>query len=276
MRTCRVCGSHAGTANTGIVSNGHGLHECCNCGTTLVEEVDWDELPNVYDELFEHGGYEQHRREFQRILEGKAGTDVYRRWLFGRTAGRVGAGRVVEIGGGTGTFGYWLTSKGWRYKNFDLSDSAVHFCHRLGLEAEVIKPKDLSPLSSESANVLVMWEVLEHVWNVHEYLKAIRRGLETHGIVILSTPNYLRSGYTQNLIRSGPSLSSPPIHVNFFTLRSLRTTLEAAGFSIRSAFGRRLNRPPAWKADALANRIRILLRLEEPRELYAIAEARDA
>jgi SAM-dependent methyltransferase len=277
MRTCRVCGSHAGTATTDVVSNGYRLHECCNCGTTLVEEgFDWNELPHVYDELFEHGGYEQHRREFQRLLEGQAGTDVYRRWLFGRAARRVGKRRVVEIGGGTGTFGYWLASKGWRYKNFDLSDTAVHFCHRLGLEAEVITPQDLSPISSESANVLVMWEVLEHLWNANEYLKAARQGLAPRGILILSTPNYLRSGYKRNLAGSGPSLSRPPIHVNFFTLRSLRTTLEGAGFSIRRVFGRRLNRPPVWTADALSNRVRILLGLEEPMELYAVAEARNA
>lgn len=68
----------------------------------------------------------------------------------------------------------------------------------------MIKPQDLSPLSSESANVLVMWEVLEHLWNVHDYLKAARQGLETHGILILSTPNYMRPGYKRNLVGNGP------------------------------------------------------------------------
>lgn len=74
MRTCRVCGSHAGTAATDVMSNTYSLHECCNCGTTLVEEeLDRGESPDVYDKLFEHSGYGQHRREFQRILDGRRG-----------------------------------------------------------------------------------------------------------------------------------------------------------------------------------------------------------
>lgn len=269
--SCRVCGRNSTMEQAGAAPNGWPLVRCAVCGTVMAFcHDDWANHRDEYDEMFREGEYEQHRREFTRISEGQRPYRPYEtlllRQIEKRSQGRV----LVEIGGGTGEFGVIAKARGWSYTDFDISQVAVEFARKLGLDARVIEA-DVPALEPLSANLIVMWEVIEHIWNVASHLAVIRSALKPGGLLLLSTPNYLRPAY-QNSKTWGRAMS-PPIHVNFFTAQSLQTVLTLSGFYDVRVNKRRFFRPTGLSIGEIARCFRLLLGLEEPPTLYAMAVA---
>lgn len=208
----------------------------------VVREPSSEELSKLYDGLFDTGGYDAHRIEFERLKTGLPVRDTYRRHILKRLE-RLSAGRrLVEIGGGTGAFGVMARSRGWRYTGWDISQVAVNYSRALSLDAHPFDAGAAPPLPARSADVIVMWEVIEHLWKVREYLEVVREALVPGGVFVASTPNLRRSEYRQSLLR-GPSLSAPPLHVNFFTPASLAVAVRSASFTNVKIVRRRLHRP---------------------------------
>jgi 2-polyprenyl-3-methyl-5-hydroxy-6-metoxy-1,4-benzoquinol methylase len=226
-----------------------------------------EEITRSYDYLFEKGEYEQQRVEFETIKSGKMPPNFYRRRLLKRVERMCSGRTLVEIGGGTGAFGVLATSRGWEYTNYDISEVAVTFCKELSLKANLFNLGSLPPLSPQSADLVVMWEVIEHIWNLHGYLQAVRLALNREGVFLFSTPNYLLASY-QKSDHWGP-LAAPPVHMNFFTKDSLETCLRLCGFKVYKVFKRRIYRPD-WSLSSLTKSLRAAFFLDEPETLYGI------
>jgi SAM-dependent methyltransferase len=226
------------------------------------------EVRELYDRLFKDGEYEEDRAEFELLKSGRRPPNFERRRLLGRIERMLGERTLVEIGGGTGKFGMEAKRRGWSYTNYDVSEIAVRFCRELGLEAHRFEPATAPPIPPRSTAVVVMWEVIEHVWNVHGYLELIREALRPGGIFLLSTPNYLTPALYEEE-NWGP-LSSPPIHLNFFTRSSLERALRESRFDPVNVFPRRLYRPEGGMSGWLRS-LRFALLVDEPETLYAIA-----
>jgi len=240
MSVCRVCGRESAKKPLNLLANGYPLVSCTTCTSVLSDKrPSPDELAAMYNQLFSTGDYEQHREEFRRLQKGEPAWGMYRKRMLKRIERMAPGKRLIEIGGGTGAFGVLAKLRGWDYLDYDVSDAAVTFARHVGLQARTFQVDQCPPLPPNSADVVVMWEVLEHVWNVHEYLVAIHNALVPGGLLVLSTPN---SGSLRGLEGWGP-FSLPPIHCNFFTAASLAKVLQEHAFQARSVYGRRLYLP---------------------------------
>lgn len=269
-RVCRVCGQDAPSSQLGFGSNGFDLLQCIACETIMVEKrPDMEELARLYDHLFSDGCYEQHRAEFADLQRGKIPRQFHRTAMLERVGRMCSGRRMVEIGGGTGAFGRLAVSRGWDYVDYDVSAHAVEQLTSLGLKGQAFQAAELPPLTEGCADVVVMWEVLEHVWDVHLYLTKIKDCLSPDGLLLLSTPNWRRAGYRSALAHGGISAVTPPIHVNFMTEEALRKTLCAAGFQA-TVIKRRIQ-SPSFTPRGLRTFLKRLLMLEEPSTLYGIA-----
>lgn len=211
--------------------------------------------------------FEMSSREFEKLRSGKKVWLPYRTWLLRNVERAVAGRRMVEIGGASGTFGMVAVSRGWSYIGFDISETAVHLSKQLGLDARLFEVDTVPPLPEQSADCVVMWEVIEHVWNVHEYLLKIYRSLTDGGVLLLSTPNFEQRGYKESLAK--PGLGSPPIHINFYTAKSLDYTLRTAGFGRIRVFARRVYFPKPSRANVLKY-TKMFLGFEPGKTLYAI------
>jgi 2-polyprenyl-3-methyl-5-hydroxy-6-metoxy-1,4-benzoquinol methylase len=192
--------------------NNYSLVICNICSTIQVKEKPtFQELIQRYNELYAYGEYERHRVEYEEILIKGKSYRLYQKWLL-RKVEKICSGRkMIEIGGGIGAFGLISRNRGWTYINYDISEVALSFAKMLGLKTKLIVGEELS--IEEKVDIVVMWEVIEHIWNVSNYLTAIKRALIPGGFLLLSTPNFLRHGYQRS--DSWPTTSAPPIHLNF-------------------------------------------------------------
>lgn len=271
-RKCRVCGQPAQLTATMLVSNGYALKSCVDCRTVMVgEPPDAQGFKQIYDQLFSDGGgaYDNHRATFEKMKAGGMPRIRFRSRLLKSVEATCEGRRLIEIGGGTGSFGILASSRGWRYTDLDISSVAVDFARKLSLDAHVFSARDAPPLARQSADVIVMWEVIEHVWNVHEYLQAIRNALRPGGVFLFSTPNYARRAY-QVSIDTGTSCSSPPVHINFFTKESLEKCLSGCGFASVKIMRQRLHKP-APTLHSFIDNLKIALFLDNSKTLYGVA-----
>jgi SAM-dependent methyltransferase len=270
---CRVCGGGTAIKVLEVVSNGYRLGSCDACGTVLaIDEPDWTDVRSAYDRLYSAGESDAYDSvvEFQRLSEGARYRSFYRGILL-RAAERATRGRrLFEVGSGAGGFGSYARSRGWSYVGVDVSAAAAAYARRLGLAVARVEPNDPVALLPQSVDLVVLWEVIEHIWDVDGWLNEISRALRPRGVVVLSTPNLAKSGYWTT-IKEGSPKSSPPIHLNFFSATSLRSTLEAHELKPLRLFQRRLRRPGA-SLSSVRLAVRTLIGWEPGGTLFALAQ----
>jgi SAM-dependent methyltransferase len=86
------------------------------------------------------------------------------------------------------------------------------------------------PVPSESVDIVVTLQVIEHVWNHGEFVRECLRVLRPGGLLLVTTPNRLTFS---------PGLESPinPFHTKEFTATELVELLTANGFLAEQTFG---------------------------------------
>jgi SAM-dependent methyltransferase len=221
-----------------------------------------------YDHLFGQGEYEQHRRSFKKLKSGKKSYSIHRGYALRKVERIISGRKIAEIGGGVGDFGVYCTNRGWNYIDYDISETAITFVKELDLEAKVIAVNEPT-LAPNSFDLVVLWEVVEHLYDVQAYLKNIYSSLKPGGVLLLSTPNYNRPGYQQN--DNWGKLSSPPIHVNFFTPEAIKLVLTSYKFDIFDIWLPKLYRPSDMTISSIFSSIKLILGIEVPPTIFVIA-----
>jgi SAM-dependent methyltransferase len=269
---CRACGYGTRPRSTGRTCNGYQLVCCSRCNALLVEqEPDAAELSRLYNDLYALDEYHAYNRQFDRLVAGRKLPDFHRS-NFLRRAEHLTSGRdLVEIGGGVGAFGYRARSRGWNVKIYDVSREALGFARRLGLETYEVDASEPVALAPGSADLVAMWEVLEHLWDLHDYLSGCYEALRPGGVFLASTPNLENPSYKQLETLSSPA-STPPVHLNFFIAASLRKVLNSAGFPGSRVVKPRIHRPTSLRPRHIATSFKRLAGLEEPPTLFVIAQ----
>jgi SAM-dependent methyltransferase len=102
------------------------------------------------------------------------------------------------------------------------------------------------PLGAGSCDVIVCLQVIEHLWNLTEFLTDLRRVTRPGGLAILSTPN--RPVFSPSLGRG--QRPTNPFHVEEFDAEQLHDLMKAAGWSGPQVLGVHHGaRIAAWEAD---------------------------
>ena len=115
---------------------------------------------------------------------------------------------------------------------YDISEVAVEFSRRLGLDARTFVPTELPPLEPQSGDLVVMWEVLEHLWEPFETLIEFPRLLAPGGVCLINVPSWRGKRFLElSAYRLG---LSPPEeiddHKTYYDPRDLWPLLVEAGF----------------------------------------------
>jgi SAM-dependent methyltransferase len=77
-----------------------------------------------------------------------------------------------------------------------------------------------------SFDVIMMWEVIEHLQDLNSFLQLAYKKLNVNGKIILSTPNYNKIYNYPERGEDQIFQDEPPIHLNFFTPKSIITVFE--------------------------------------------------
>ncbi len=133
--------------------------------------------------------------------------------------------KLLDVGCGTGAFLEAATSLGWEATGVEISATAIQIAASKGLS--VVDDCDMLP--SDSFDVIIMSEVLEHVLEPMDLLTAARRLLRRGGLLWATTPH--GNGVSMRLLRSRWSIVSPPEHVQLFSIEGASRLLQRANLS---------------------------------------------
>lgn len=138
---------------------------------------------------------------------------------------------LIEVGAGFGTFCEELKSRNL-FKRIiaiesvpDLADK----CRERGIE-EVIESgiEDVS-LEEECADVIVSFEVIEHLFSPYDFLMKSHEILKPGGLLVLTCPNV--SGFDLAILREKTHTFDGE-HINYFNPYSLDLLLKRCGFDV--------------------------------------------
>jgi SAM-dependent methyltransferase len=163
----------------------------------------------------------------ERVVPGEVDADLWNehlsRYIF--AAGFASGKRVVDAGCGTGYGSAELARSAQRVIAFDISAEAIAHAraHFPNPNLSFVQASCAAiPLARDAADVIVAYEVIEHVEAWRDFLAETRRVLSPNGLLIISTPN--RDYYAEARRLTGPN----PYHVREFD--HLEFSAELAAF----------------------------------------------
>ncbi|KYG81136.1 class I SAM-dependent methyltransferase [Roseivirga echinicomitans] len=134
--------------------------------------------------------------------------------------------RISEVGAGGCYILGKLKEKGFDVAAIDPSPIAIQAGAELGIE--VIE--DFYPTSNEmpKTDMIIHYDVLEHVLEPSAFIKEHAKDLNTGGLIAFAVPDctrYIDSGDMSMILHE---------HLNYFDQESLRNVVESAGFEVLS------------------------------------------
>lgn len=95
-------------------------------------------------------------------------------------------GRILDIGAGVGDFLSVCKNDGWQTIGIEPSDKAKVIAKNKGVSFV----ENFSELESNSFDIITMWHVLEHVPDLENQIKELKRLIKPTGTVIIAVPNF--------------------------------------------------------------------------------------
>ena len=95
-------------------------------------------------------------------------------------------GNLLDIGAGTGDFLNQAKSSGWKCIGIEPNEKAKNCAISKGVNFTT----SLEELEDNSFDVITMWHVLEHVPDIENQIRSLKRLLKPNGTIVIAVPNY--------------------------------------------------------------------------------------
>jgi SAM-dependent methyltransferase len=130
--------------------------------------------------------------------------------------------KVLEIGSGFGDFLKLLKAKGFKAEGIELNPEAITVCEKEGLKIHSVLIDEFAKQYTSKFDVVCYFQVLEHITNVHDFLKDSLMTLKPGGKLIVGVPNNNPYLFVNDKYHT---LNLPPHHAGLWNKKSL-TALE--------------------------------------------------
>lgn len=129
-------------------------------------------------------------------------------------------GILLDIGAGTGDFLAVAKQDGWQTIGIEPNDKAKSIAQT----KEVSLIENTASLEDQSIDVITMWHVLEHVPNVENQIKELKRLLKPSGTILIAVPNF--KSYDAKYYNSYWAAFDVPRHLWHFSKKSIENLFE--------------------------------------------------
>ncbi len=231
FETCKYCDSAIR-----VLNKTYDLVECDNCSLIFSRKIyTQEELQTIYNQLYNkiNPQYKYHSiTEFEQLKKGKVEIGFNKKRFIKKFIKN--SSKVLEIGSGVGVIGCYIRQNFPTafYTGVEIDAVTNQKAKSLGLN---VHHGDFSIIEdfSDKYDVILMWEVLEHIQNLKVCISLIEKKLTHDGVFIFSVPNYDKRFNYKN---PGDKLytSPPPIHLNFFREKSIHKIFNSKKFEIKT------------------------------------------
>lgn len=136
-------------------------------------------------------------------------------------------GTLLDVGAGTGAFAAFMIQEGWQVTALEPDLNTIEKAKQLH-NITLLPSSELFTLPPAQFDVITLWHVLEHVHDLHGYLRKFHELLKPDGMLVIAVPNYT-SGDASNYKESWAAYDVPR-HLYHFAPPSITRLLEKHGF----------------------------------------------
>ena len=129
-------------------------------------------------------------------------------------------GKILDIGAGVGDFLAFVKQNGWQTIGVEPSQKAKEIAIRKGVDFA----NETSDLENHSFDIITMWHVLEHVPNLENQIKELKRLLKPNGSLIIAVPNF--KSFDANYYKEHWAAFDVPIHFWHFSKTAIKLLFE--------------------------------------------------
>ena len=140
-------------------------------------------------------------------------------------------GEILDIGCGTGAFLHNMEEAGWSITGVEPDEQARKKAGELyGLQP--LEPEKLFELQPAIYHAITMWHVLEHVHDLHAYMKQIETLLAPGGKLFIAVPNY--TSHDAAVYKNNWAAYDVPRHLYHFSPESMEHLLKGHNLKLGS------------------------------------------
>lgn len=144
-----------------------------------------------------------------------------------------GTKNLLDIGCGTGHFLHACQNKGWNIHGMELDPNTAKKASELtGIS---IYPKLDSIPEKQVFQIITLWHVLEHVYELHEYFAFFQKALDQKGKLLIALPNC--HSYDAHFFKEYWAAYDVPRHIYHFTPKTIQYIAKQYGFKLQKKRG---------------------------------------
>ncbi|MGK5594574.1 MAG: class I SAM-dependent methyltransferase [Parachlamydiaceae bacterium] len=202
------------------------IYHCDQCSTAFASPLKVDEkiYNHIYSKAREIPGYSRYYDYAERVLQESnpldylaEEEDVYwgiREFLKKQSHPL----KILEVGCGFGYLTYAIKKAGHHIRGIDISQVAVEKANdRYGSFFSCIDVRELAKAQAHAYDLIIFTEVIEHIDNIKEFMRAVDQLLVTGGRLLVTTPN--KTPYPNDVLWE---TEPPPVHLLWLSEKSMK------------------------------------------------------
>lgn len=214
-----------------VTKESFGIWQCAHCSLRFTQNVPDPEHIGKY---YQSENYISHTETSRGLVNWlylkvrKYTLSSKRRFIEDQTNRKSGA--LLDVGAGTGAFLYHLRQKGWSVEGVEPDSGAIA---RAAREYQLqLKPSpELFNFPAQSFDAITLWHVLEHVHDLHGYMKQIKNLVRADGVIFIAVPNYTSEDAKR--YQQAWAAYDVPRHLYHFSPASMHQLMDIHGLTIK-------------------------------------------
>ncbi|HXB94514.1 MAG TPA: class I SAM-dependent methyltransferase [Puia sp.] len=148
------------------------------------------------------------------------------------SATRIRQGKLLDIGAGTGAYVAYMESKGWECMGLE-PDEGARGVANTDHQVQLLDMEQLFTLPPDSFDAITLWHVLEHVHDLHGYIRQLKTLIRRSGRIFIAVPNYL--SYDARTYQGNWAAYDVPRHLYHFSPAAMQTLLGEHGLQLQGS-----------------------------------------
>ena len=233
---CQVCRKesqkkHIEATDHNVSGQKFAITECLNCGFRFTNPRPKEETIYKY---YQSKNYISHSSTKKGIINKIY--HIVRRYQFYKKKrliqvnSKIEKGKILDVGCGTGDFLKYMKVSGWETEGIETDEGTrrvakAKVCENIKENLSLIK-------DGTNYDVITMWHVLEHVYDVKEYLNKVYKLLKTGGVLIVGVPNC--ESYDAKKYKENWAAYDLPIHLSHFRKNDIKEFAKKSNFRVNN------------------------------------------
>lgn len=234
ITNCPVCQKdsfkkYMGVKDHMITKEEFTIVECTHCGFHFTNPIPLEEdLGNYYksEDYISHSSNKKGLINSLYHLVRSITLKQKVKWI----ANEANGDQLLDIGSGTGHFLKAANAKGFKGIGVEPNPEARDFAHKKN-EVRSVAQEELYKIDKNSFDVITMWHVLEHVYNLREDLQRISEILNNNGKLFIAVPNM--NSFDARYYRNYWAAFDVPRHLYHFKQNDIARILLDFGFDLK-------------------------------------------